>query len=83
MTSSINEIKPGFKLVKQNWFAKKSEHSEEKCCYRWKMFAENVEKFANHFMENAKSLIKFWELIWVNMYHESLIINRRYSKGLK
>ena len=36
------------------------------------MFAKNVEKFVNHFMENAKSLTKFWELIWANMYHESL-----------
>ena len=48
------------------------------------MFAKNVEKYVNHFMENPKSLTEFWELIWVNMYHESLLLfNRGYSKGLK
>ena len=54
-----HEPHAGFELVKQNQFAKNSEHSKEKCCCRWNMFAKNVEKFVNHFMENAKSLTKF------------------------
>ena len=49
----------GFELVKRNRFAKNSENCEGKCCRRRKMFAKYVEKFANHFMENAKSLTKF------------------------
>ena len=74
----------GFELVKQDWFAKNSEHSEEKCSHRQKMFSKNVEKFADHFMENAKNLIKFWELVWAHMYHEYLLLfNRGYSKVLK
>ena len=63
----------GFELVKQNRFAKNSENSKGKCCRRRKVFAKCVEKFANHFMENAKSLTK-------DIQQE---FNRGCSKGLK
>ena len=61
----IKVVYTGFELDKQNWFAKNSEGSEEKdpknfldlCIFLWKM---------------QRVLTKYCELIWTNMYYESM-----------
>ena len=55
----------GFELDKQNQFAKNSERNEEKDS---KMFLD----LRNVFWKMRTVLTKYYELIWTNMYYESL-----------
>ena len=53
------KCEPGFKLVKQNRLAKN-------------LTVVEVFGFANYLIKMGRVLTKFYELIWNNMYYESL-----------
>ena len=58
----------GFELVKQNWFAKNSEHSEEIGLAQ----AKNVLDMQIILWKMQRVLTKFCEFIWTIVYYESL-----------
>ena len=61
-------IDPGFKLVKQSWFAKNFEHSEEKGSVQEEYFLD----LWIILWKMQRVLTKFCKIIWTIVYYESL-----------